>query len=69
MTWIAPGKKKRVTIREVAQEAQVSLTTVSHALNDRGAVDPATRTRVKAVAARLGYRPGARARGLRRSPS
>jgi len=64
MTWIAPGKKKRVTIREVAQEAQVSLTTVSHALNDRGAVDPATRTRVKAVAARLGYRPSARARGL-----
>ncbi len=56
--------KKRVTIREVAHNAGVSLTTVSHALNGRGAVDPDTRARVKAVADALGYRPSARARRL-----
>ncbi len=64
MTSSSPGMKARITIREVAREAGVSLTTVSHALNDRGVVDPDTRTRVKAVAARLGYRPSARARKL-----
>ncbi|MGN5478548.1 LacI family DNA-binding transcriptional regulator [Cupriavidus basilensis] len=37
------------------------MTTVSHALNDRGVVDPATRARVKRIAAELGYRPSVRA--------
>lgn len=64
MTMTSPSKKKRVTIRDVARDAGVSLTTVSHALNDRGVVDPETRARVKAIATRLGYRPSARARGL-----
>lgn len=56
---------RRLTIADVASAAGVSRTTVSHALNDRGQVDPATRTLVKEVAARLGYSPNLRAQRLR----
>lgn len=47
------------TIHDVAAVAGVSVTTVSHVLNDKGRVDPATRIRVAQVAQvaqRLGYR-------------
>ncbi|MGW4164029.1 LacI family DNA-binding transcriptional regulator [Streptomyces sp. NPDC004788] len=54
------------TIAEVAAAAGVSRTTVSHALNGIGKVDPRTRERVKKVAAELGYRPNLRAQRLRR---
>jgi DNA-binding LacI/PurR family transcriptional regulator len=56
---------RRRTIRDVAAAAGVSPTTVSHALNDKGHVDPATRERVVAVASELGYRPSRAARALR----
>lgn len=56
---------KRVTIADVAREAGVSRTTVSHSLNGIGQVDPTTRQRVKDVAARLRYRPSVRAQRLR----
>lgn len=46
----------RPTIADVAREAGVSRTTVSHALNGIGKVDPRTRERVERVAAELGYR-------------
>jgi DNA-binding LacI/PurR family transcriptional regulator len=55
----------RVTISDVAVAAGVSPTTVSHALNDRGQVDPRTRERVKQVARKLGYRPNRHAQRLR----
>jgi DNA-binding LacI/PurR family transcriptional regulator len=55
----------RVTIRDVAAEAGVSITTVSHALNGKGEVDPATRRHVTEVASRLGYRASTVARALR----
>ncbi|HVZ44043.1 MAG TPA: LacI family DNA-binding transcriptional regulator [Ramlibacter sp.] len=54
-----------VTIKDVAKAAGVSPTTVSHALNDRGQVDPLTRERVKETARRLGYRPNRHAQRLR----
>lgn len=54
------------TIADVARVAGVSRTTVSHALNGLGKVDPRTRVRVKQVAAELGYRPNLRAQRLRR---
>jgi LacI family transcriptional regulator len=58
----------RVTIRDVARAAGVGPSTVSKALNDgRGSAD--VRRRVEEAAARLGYRPNQRARGLRRSES
>ncbi|MDN3260420.1 substrate-binding domain-containing protein [Streptomyces sp. CSDS2] len=61
----APGPKPP-TIADVARVAGVSRTTVSHALNGRGKVDPRTRERIRQVAADLGYRPNLRAQRLRR---
>jgi DNA-binding LacI/PurR family transcriptional regulator len=55
----------RLTIQDVAAAAGVSVTTVSHVLNDKGRVDPATRVRVAQVAQSLGYRANRHARGLR----
>ncbi|MBU7600816.1 LacI family DNA-binding transcriptional regulator [Streptomyces sp. P38-E01] len=57
---------KPPTIADVARAAGVSRTTVSHALNGLGKVDPRTRARIKDVAAELGYRPNLRAQRLRR---
>ncbi|MGR8008607.1 LacI family DNA-binding transcriptional regulator [Streptomyces hypolithicus] len=62
-----PGSGARPpTIADVAKAAEVSRTTVSHALNGLGKVDPRTRERIKRVAAELGYRPNLRAQRLRR---
>jgi DNA-binding LacI/PurR family transcriptional regulator len=55
----------RVTIHDVAKAAGVSPTTVSHALNGRGKVSPATRAHVAAVAKRMAYQPSRVARSLR----
>jgi len=55
----------RTRIVDVAREAGVSITTVSHAMNGRGQVDPSTRERVRHVAERLGYRPNRHAQRLR----
>lgn len=60
-------RPKRVGIREVAAAAGVSVTTVSHVLNDtpNTQVRAETRERVIATAKTLGYRPSRLARGLR----
>lgn len=58
------SEPRRVTINDVAREAGVSITTVSHALNDKGRISDETRERVAEVAAELGYRPSASARSL-----
>ena len=60
-----PGTR-HITIRDVAARAGVSTTTVSHALNGKGRIDPATRDRVLAAADHLGYRASRAARALRR---
>ena len=56
--------KKRITIREVAQEAGVSVQPVSRVLNDRPDVAPETRRRVKEIIERLAYHPSNLARSL-----
>ncbi|WP_426504575.1 LacI family DNA-binding transcriptional regulator [Dactylosporangium sp. McL0621] len=58
---------RRVTIKDVAAAAGVSVTTVSHVLNQfSGArVSDETRERVEAAARRLGYAANGLARGLR----
>jgi DNA-binding LacI/PurR family transcriptional regulator len=59
------ARMPRVTISDVARQAGVSVTTVSHALNGRGQVDPATRQKVEEVARELGYTPNRHAQKLR----
>ena len=60
-------KQRRVTIKQVAAEAGVSITTVSHVLNDVPGVrvNPGTRERVHEAVARLGYVPNSLAQSLR----
>jgi len=58
---------KRVSIKDVAQRAGVSVTTVSHVLNDVPGkrIHEETRARVQRVAQELGYQPNSVARSLR----
>ncbi|UOQ61725.1 LacI family transcriptional regulator [Leucobacter rhizosphaerae] len=58
---------RNVTIKDVAARAGVSITAVSHALNDKGTLSEETRIRIREIAASMGYRADALARGLRRS--
>lgn len=58
------SNKRRLDIRDVAREAGVSVTTVSHALNNKGRIARDTRERVQRVAAELGWRPSSLARNL-----
>ena len=60
-----PGVRRRATIADVAREAGVSRTTVSHSLSGLGHVNSDTRQRVMDTAERLGYRPSVRAQRLR----
>jgi len=53
------------SIAEVAQRAGVARSTVSKALNGTQPVHPATRERILAAVAELGYRPNATAKNLR----
>lgn len=61
-----------VTLRDIAERAGVSITTVSRILNGRESGVPIreeTRQRVLTIAAELGYRPNMMARALRGSHS
>jgi len=53
-----------VTIRDVAREAGVSISTVSRALAAPEHVAEATRLHVESIALRMGYRPNSNARSL-----
>lgn len=63
------GREDRLvaTIVEVAALAGVSISTVSHVLNDTRRVEPATRRRVLDAIEKTSYRQDALARALRRS--
>ena len=66
------GRSETTTLRDVAQAAGVSITTVSRILNGRPSGVPIraeTRARILAVASELGYKPNLLARGLRGSRS
>jgi DNA-binding LacI/PurR family transcriptional regulator len=60
-------KQPRITIRDVAREAGVSVTAVSHAMNGKGTLSHSTRDRVRRIAEHLGYEADPLARGLRNS--
>lgn len=56
---------KFATIKDVAREARVSISTVSRVLNERPDVDPATKAEVLKVIKRLGYERNANASNLK----
>ncbi|GAB5602273.1 LacI family DNA-binding transcriptional regulator [Thermus sp. FJN-A] len=58
------GKKKPLTIKEIARVANVSVGTVSRALNGRPGVSPSTRARVLEAVKTLGFVPSVAAREL-----
>ena len=56
---------RAVTIRDVAERARVSISTVSHAYSGHRPISQATKDRVFSAAAALGYDPNPSARSLR----
>lgn len=56
--------QRRVGIKDVAEAAGVSITTVSHALSGKGRLTDETRERVRRIASDLGYTPHPVARSL-----
>jgi LacI family transcriptional regulator, galactose operon repressor len=58
-------QRRRVTITDVANHAQVSTTAVSKVIRNAYGVSPTMRDRVKASIEELGYRPHAAARAMR----
>ena len=65
----AGGDSRRVTVDDVARDAGVSQATVSQVLSGKRPVSAATRARVMASIAELGFRPNQLARALRQQKS
>ncbi len=63
------GPGRRVTIKDIAERLGISHATVSRALADHPHTSEATKARVQAVAAELGYIPHSAARVMRGVPS
>ncbi|MEI6385185.1 MAG: LacI family DNA-binding transcriptional regulator [Spirochaetota bacterium] len=59
------ASNKNATIQDVADKAEVSISTVSHVLNNTRHVELDRRERVLAAIEELGYKPNLLARGLR----
>ncbi len=55
----------KVTLKTIAEEAGLSVTTVSRALGGYADVNEETRNRIIEIAERLGYQPNLTARHLR----
>ena len=53
----------------MAKEANVSIATVSKALNDSSTISERTKEHIREIAGRLGYRPNARAQSFARQAS
>lgn len=61
----SPKPRSRATIREVAERAGVSISTVSHALSGRRPISDATKERIHQAIDELGYQPSPSAQMLR----
>ena len=57
--------RRRATVRDVAEHANVSVTTVSYTLNNRGSIGEETRQRVLKAAKKLGYQQNRAARAMK----
>jgi DNA-binding LacI/PurR family transcriptional regulator len=64
---MAARESKRITMRQIAARARVSVGTVSHVINNTAGVREPVRKRVLEAIERLGYQPSLLARGLRRN--
>ena len=58
-------QRSRITVRDVASDAGVSIATVSYVLNDRGSISEEVRKKVRRAATRLGYRQNRAARAMK----
>lgn len=58
-------KKKATTLKEIAKELQLSISTVSRALNNHPDISDITKERVESLAKKLNYAPNLFARGFR----
>ncbi|ALC05643.1 transcriptional regulator [Corynebacterium deserti GIMN1.010] len=68
MAFETPATKKRATtLKDIALQTQLSVSTVSRALANNASIPESTRARVIEAAAQLNYRPNAQARALRKS--
>lgn len=59
------NENKRITIKDVAREAGVSISTVSNALNNVNVLHPDTKERILEVARKLNYTPNLNGRNLK----
>jgi LacI family transcriptional regulator, galactose operon repressor len=66
---VEPTRRARLSIRDVARLAEVSVGTVSKALNNSGSLRQETRDRVITIARELGFRPNDLAHSLHRGQS
>ena len=69
---VTPGperRRARLTIRDVARASNVSIGTVSKALNNNGHMRAETREKIRAAARELGFRPNDLAQSLHRGQS
>ncbi len=60
-----PQSYKKPSIKDIAKEAGVTISTVSHVLNESKFVTPPTAEKVRNAVEKLGYRPNKIARSLR----
>ena len=59
------SSQNKITLREVAKEAGVSVATVSYVLNDTGSVGDVVKRRVRNAVKKLGYRPNQSAQAMK----
>jgi len=64
-----PTKKNRITIRQVAERAGVTIGTVSHVINGTAPISPETTARVREAIEELNYVPNITAKSLRSKSS
>jgi DNA-binding LacI/PurR family transcriptional regulator len=62
-------KSRRPTLKDIADSLNISVTTVSRALNDKGDISEETKEKVIQVARMLDYKPNAMAVSLRKNVS
>lgn len=56
---------KKITIKDIANEANVSIGTVSNVINGTGRVSEATKEKIRGIISKYNYSPNAAARSLR----